>query len=98
LLALASLAGVPPLPGFWAKLAVLMATWKAFGPVPTALAALGGVVGVIYYLRPTPDLLAQTKEQGPPLSPGVLLALVLTAGAVLFLALAPGWGYWLASN
>ncbi len=98
LLALASLAGVPPLPGFWAKLAVLMATWKAFGPVPTALAALGGVVGVIYYLRPTPDLLAQTKEQGPPLTLGIALALVLTAGAVVFLAFAPGWGYWLAAN
>lgn len=98
LLALASLAGVPPLPGFWAKLAVLMATWKAFGPVPTALAALGGVVGVIYYLRPTPDLLAQTKEHGPPLSLGVALALLVSTGVVVFLALAPGWGYWLASN
>lgn len=98
LLALASFAGVPPLPGFWAKLAVLMTAWKAFGPVPTSLAALGGVIGVVYYLRPVPDLLAQTKADGPPLSVGVALALVLTAGAVLFLACAPGWGYWLASN
>lgn len=97
-LALASLAGVPPLPGFWAKLAVLMTAWKAWGPVPTALVALGGVIGVIYYLRPVPDLLAQSKQEGPRLSLGVVLALALTAGLVLFLALAPGWGYWLANN
>lgn len=98
LLSLLSLAGVPPLPGFWAKLAVLMATWKTFGAVPTLLAALGGVVGVIYYLRPMPDLLAQTKEDGPALSVGVVGAMLLLGGVLVFLTVAPGWGYWLAGG
>ncbi len=95
LVALLSLAGVPPLPGFWAKLAVLTVLWKTFGPVPTALAALGGVVGVIYYLRPMPDLLAQTKQDGLPLPAGVVTALVLAGAVVLFLTVGPGWGFWL---
>lgn len=98
LLALLSLAGVPPLPGFWAKLAVLVVTWKTFGLVPTLLAALGGVVGVIYYLRPMPDLLAQKREDGPPLPMGVLAAMLLLGGGLLFLTLGPGWGFWLAGG
>lgn len=98
LLALLSLAGVPPLPGFWAKLAVLVVTWKTFGLVPTLLAALGGVVGVIYYLRPMPDLLAQKKEDGPPLPMGVLAAMLLLGGGLLFLTIGPGWGFWLAGG
>ena len=65
LLGLFSLAGVPPLPGFWIKLAVLQSTWQQWGLLPTTLAAVGGVVGVIYYLRPTPDLLAQARAQAP---------------------------------
>lgn len=98
LLALLSLAGVPPLPGFWAKLAVLRVTWATFGPVATSLAALGGVVGVIYYLRPMPDLLAQTKEDGPPLPVGVIAAMVLLGGGLLLLTFGPGWGFWLAGG
>lgn len=98
LLALLSLAGVPPLPGFWAKLAVLMATWKTFGAVPTLLAALGGVVGVIYYLRPMPDLLAQTKADGPALPAAVVGAMLLLGGALVFLTVGPGWGFWLAGG
>lgn len=98
LLAMLSLAGVPPLPGFWAKMAVLMVTWKTFGPVATVLAALGGVVGVIYYLRPMPDLLAQTRSDGPPLPVGVVGAMLLLGGTLLFLTFGPGWGHWLAGG
>lgn len=84
LLGLLSLAGVPPLPGFWVKLAALEATWGAWGLLPTALAALGGVVGIIYYLRPMPDLLAAVKNDAE--TPGGA-APVAVALALLVLAL-----------
>ncbi len=89
LLALASMAGVPPLPGFWAKLAVLQASFGAWGLLPTALAALGGVLGIIYYLRPIPDLLAQARAPAParPLvQDAVVVALI---GVVLTLSAWP---------
>jgi NADH-quinone oxidoreductase subunit N len=82
LLGLLSLAGIPPTPGFFVKLAVLRATYEQWGTVPTLLAALGGVVGVIYYLRPMPDLLASTttseaKQTGVASALWVLVVLAL---------------------
>jgi NADH-quinone oxidoreductase subunit N len=91
LLGLLSLAGVPPLPGFWTKLAVLKASYEAWGGLATAIAALGGVIGVIYYLRPMPDLLAavgndeETGGGGTPVA-AVLAALVIALGVVPALA------------
>jgi NADH-quinone oxidoreductase subunit N len=89
-LGLFSLAGIPPTPGFWGKLAVLVVAWQAAGPLPTLIAVIGGVSSVLYYLRPLPDLLAairggEVETQRVPL-PGVLLATVL----VVVLGLAPG--------
>ena len=63
-LGLLSLAGIPPTPGFWAKLAVLDASWAAIGFWPTLIAALGGVFGALYYLKPLPDLLAVVRTAG----------------------------------
>src|SRR5689334_7208205 len=60
-LSLLSLAGIPPTPGFWAKLAVLGASWDALGFWPTLIAALGGVFGALYYLRALPDLLSVVR-------------------------------------
>lgn len=88
-LGLLSLAGVPPSPGFWAKLGVLLPAWQLAGPTLTCLAALGGVFGALYYLRPVPDLLANlrsgTREQGF----GVRLAIVGAGAVVLALMVAP---------
>ena len=98
LIALLSLAGVPPLPGFWAKLAVLRATWDSWGMLATALAALGGVVGIIYYLRPMPDLLAATlgarAEDGE--KKGALPVVVALLVATAVLGVVPGVAWWLA--
>jgi NADH-quinone oxidoreductase subunit N len=98
LVALFSLAGVPPLPGFWAKLAVLQATWGAFGLLPTGAAALLGVIGVIYYLRPTPDLVTRTRKSRPSSGFGlgdvVIVALI---GLTVLLGLWPGLAQWLVA-
>lgn len=95
LLGLLSLAGVPPTPGFWVKLAVLKTTYASFGVVPTALAALGGVVGVIYYLRPMPDLIAEARRAPTGLVIGSV-AVAATGALVIVLGLFPALGWMLA--
>lgn len=95
MLGLLSLAGVPPTPGFWVKLAVLKTTYASFGVLPTALAALGGVVGVIYYLRPLPDLIAEARRAPTGLVVGSV-AVALTGALVVVLGLFPALGWMLA--
>ena len=55
--------GIPPTPGFWAKLAVLVVAWQSAGPLPTLIAVVGGVFSVLYYLRPLPDLFAAMRGE-----------------------------------
>lgn len=96
-LGLLSLSGIPPTPGFWVKLAVLDASWSTAGFWPTLIAALGGVAGVLYYLRPVPDLLSAARSAGAARLPGSPSPAVILAGvAVIVLGLAPGLAYALA--
>ncbi|MBV9172522.1 MAG: hypothetical protein JOZ81_20825 [Chloroflexi bacterium] len=94
-LGLFALSGIPPTPGFWAKLAVLVVAWQSAGPLPTLIAAAGGVFSVLYYLRPVPDLLAALRAEGATprvVLPGVVLATIL----VVIVSLAPGIAWTLA--
>jgi NADH-quinone oxidoreductase subunit N len=93
-LGLFSLAGIPPTPGFWAKLAVLVVAWQAAGWLPTLIAVAGGVFSVLYYLRPVPDLFGGLRAGGvavPRLLPGVLVATL----AVLVMTFVPGVAWYL---
>jgi NADH-quinone oxidoreductase subunit N len=87
-LGLFSLSGIPPTPGFWAKLAVLVVAWQAAGPLPTLIAVAGGVFSVLYYLRPLPDLFAALRgedvESRAIVVPGVVVALVAVVGLGVF--------------
>jgi NADH-quinone oxidoreductase subunit N len=87
-LGLFSLSGIPPTPGFWAKLAVLVVAWQAAGPLPTLIAVAGGVFSVLYYLRPLPDLFAAIRDAEvtprPVLVPGVIVAVLAVVGLGLF--------------
>jgi NADH-quinone oxidoreductase subunit N len=89
-LGLFSLSGIPPTPGFWAKLAVLVVAWQSAGPLATLIAVAGGVYSVLYYLRPLPDLFADIKAAAPaglarPVAvPAVLLATIMVAALGLF--------------
>jgi NADH-quinone oxidoreductase subunit N len=87
---LLSLSGIPPLPGFWAKLAVLVVAWQAAGPIPTLIAVFGGVFSVLYYLRPLPDLLAALRGETPRPQPALVPGLTLALLAVCVLAVFPG--------
>ncbi|MFN8523388.1 MAG: proton-conducting transporter membrane subunit [Chloroflexota bacterium] len=90
---LLSLAGVPPLPGFWAKLAVLQAAIATVGWVPAVIAAIGGVAGALYYLRPLPDLLPSLARPSEPAERGAGPGLVLAGFLVALLVVAPGAAY-----
>ncbi len=98
-LGLLSLAGVPPSPGFLAKMAVLAHAWRAAGPTLTIVAALGGVFGALFYLKPVPDLLAMRgvdgARSGTPAPVRVAIALCL--GIALVCMVAPQLAVRLAS-
>jgi NADH-quinone oxidoreductase subunit N len=103
-LGLFALSGIPPTPGFWAKLAVLVAAWQSAGWLPALVVALGGVASVLYYLRPIPDLFASlraARAEAPPGAVGVggpVAAVVLAAVAVVALGLFPGLAWTLAAS
>jgi len=95
-LGLFSLGGIPPTPGFWAKLAVLVVAWQAAGPLPTLIAIAGGVFSVLYYLRPLPDLFAAVRGDGAPARPVLVPGVLVAALAVVGLGLFPGIAWTLA--
>ncbi len=93
-LGLFSLAGIPPTPGFWAKLAVLVVAWQSAGWLPTLIAVAGGVFSVLYYLRPLPDLFAALRSDvrmARPVVPGIIVATL----AVLVMSFVPGVAWYL---
>jgi len=97
-LGLFSLAGIPPTPGFWAKLAMLGPAWTVAGPLPTVIAVIGAVSGALYYLRPLPDVFAGLRGPvGQPSAPLTSAAVVLAGAAVIVFGLVPGVAYLLAS-
>jgi NADH-quinone oxidoreductase subunit N len=95
-LGLFSLSGIPPTPGFWAKLAVLVVAWQAAGWLPTLIAVAGGVFSVLYYLRPLPDLFAAMRAEEAEPQPIAVPAVVLATLAVVVLGLFPGVAWFLA--
>jgi NADH-quinone oxidoreductase subunit N len=96
-LGLLSLAGIPPTPGFWAKLAILGPAWFVAGPAPTLVAVIGGVAGALYYLKPLPDLWASLRPTFRQPSGNLTgLAMLLAGAVVVVFGLAPGLAYVLA--
>jgi NADH-quinone oxidoreductase subunit N len=94
---LASLAGVPPFGGFWAKFNVFRAMLDAGGWAAALLAVVGAVNSVIavgYYMgvlremwmRPVPD--GDTTVITPPAP--IWAAIGITAAATLVLGVFPG--------
>ena len=91
LLALFSMAGIPPLAGFYAKLAVLKALVAAPYPWATWLAVFAvamSLVGAYYYLRVVRAMYFEDATQHEPMSGTLAAKWMLSLNALLLLA----WG------
>ncbi len=83
-----SLAGIPPMAGFFAKLAVIQAlvtTGLTFNIVMAVVAVLFSLVGAFYYLRVVKVMWFDEPTQTAPVShlPGVSALLAINGAAVL---------------
>ncbi|OBS30595.1 NADH:ubiquinone oxidoreductase subunit N [Tepidimonas fonticaldi] len=90
-----SLAGVPPLVGFYAKLAVLQALLAAGGGLYVGLAVfavLASLVGAFYYLRVVKVMYFDAPAQTAPIQAPLQVRAVLSVNGalVLILGLLPG--------
>ena len=90
-----SLAGVPPLVGFYAKLAVLQALITTNLPSHIGLAVIAvmlSLVGAFYYLRVVKVMYFDAPTDATPVSsqPGVSILLAANGLAVLLFGLLPG--------
>jgi NADH-quinone oxidoreductase subunit N len=94
LLLMASLAGFPPLFGFWAKLAVLEAALKADMLWLALVAVVFAVIGAYYYLRIIRTMYFDAPEEGEKqtLSPDPQFRWLLTVNGLAMLALGVCWG------
>ncbi len=96
-----SLAGIPPLAGWFAKFVMFRSVISVGGAWPTALAViavLNAVVAFAYYSRvvksvwfdPVPDAIPAAELREQKVAPALQLALAVTAIAVLVLGMFPG--------
>jgi NADH-quinone oxidoreductase subunit N len=93
LLILFSLAGIPVMVGFWAKLAVLQAAFAAGYRVLVVAAVLFSLVGAYYYLRVVKLMYFDEPVEHTPIIDTVEQRALMTLNglAMLVLGLAPGW-------
>jgi len=84
---MASMAGVPPLVGFWAKLAVLDAVINAGFLWLAVVSVVLAVIGAFYYLRVIWYMFFDEAADHAPLSSAFDLKLVISANSLLLLGL-----------
>ncbi|HKT30756.1 NADH-quinone oxidoreductase subunit NuoN [Dyella sp.] len=94
MLALFSLAGVPPLFGFFAKLLVLQAAIHAGMLWLAIVGAVFAIIGLYYYLRVVKVMYFDKPEVGTEvrIQPDFTLRLVLSLNALVLLGLGLYWG------
>jgi len=89
-LCLFSLAGIPPMVGFYAKLAVLealIATGETAHIALAVYAVLMSLIGAFYYLRVIKVMYFDAPVSSAPLTAGIDVRAVLTVNAALLLVL-----------
>jgi NADH-quinone oxidoreductase subunit N len=92
LLVMFSLAGVPPLVGFWAKLEVIVALLAANHIAVAVIAVLFSLVGAFYYLRVLKTVFFDSPADSDSAHTIAVPTMLLVNGvAILALGLFPGW-------
>jgi len=103
---LLSLAGIPPLAGFWGKYFIFLSLIETQHFILAALAVLYAVVSLYYYLRIANAMFVRPAEDIEPvsMSPAMRVALVVTGFATVWIGVFPDmfiraahWGLGIAS-
>ena len=94
MLAMFSLAGVPPLYGFFAKYLVLQAAIDAHMLWLAIVGVVFAIIGLYYYLRVVKVMYFDKAEEGvlTKLQPDATLRVVLSLNALVLVALGIYWG------
>jgi NADH-quinone oxidoreductase subunit N len=90
---LLSLAGIPPLAGFWGKYFIFLSLVESGHYALASLAVLYSVFGLYYYLRIANAMFMRQplEKEELSLSPAMGLALFVTAFATLVIGIFPNW-------
>ncbi len=88
---LLSLAGIPPLAGFWGKYFIFLSLIETGHYALASLAVLYAVLGLYYYMRIGSAMLMRPALDTEPItvSPGMALALVITGVATVGIGIFP---------
>ena len=91
LIFLLSLAGIPPLAGFWGKYFIFLSLIESGHYALAALGVLYSVFGLYYYLRIANAMFMRQplEKEKLPLSPAMGLALFVTAAATVVIGIFP---------
>jgi NADH-quinone oxidoreductase subunit N len=92
IIAMLSLAGIPPLAGFFGKYYLFVNAMDNGYPWIVIIAVLGSLVGVYYYFKVIVSLFQTPETEFPKLKlkPAYVIALVLAAIAILVVGIMPG--------
>jgi NADH-quinone oxidoreductase subunit N len=90
---LLSLAGIPPLAGFWGKYFIFLSLIQTGHYTLAAVAVLYAVVGLYYYMRIANAMLMRQPVEAEPvrLSPAMSLALGITAAGTVIIGIFPNF-------
>jgi NADH-quinone oxidoreductase subunit N len=88
---LLSLAGIPPLAGFWGKYFIFLSLIESGHYTLAALGVLYSVFGLYYYLRIANAMFMRQplEKEKLPWSPAMSVALFVTAAATLLIGIFP---------
>jgi len=93
LIFLLSLAGIPPLAGFYGKYFIFLSLMESGHYVLATLAVLYAVFGLYYYMKIASAMFMREAEDKAhlPVSAGVWAALAITAAATVVIGILPEW-------
>jgi NADH-quinone oxidoreductase subunit N len=93
LLFLLSLAGIPPLAGFWGKYFIFLSLIQTGHYILASLAVLYAVIGLYYYMRIASAMIIKPATDAEPVSvgPAMRLALLVTAAGTVGIGIFPNF-------